>query len=63
MLGFDNDTSEQAGQDEADGEFADLSERKRTENHCDSAKSRKRYFALIDYLTREGIPDDFMIIR
>ena len=68
MLGFDNDTpgpaetgesNEDASQSAAtDSEAAEPDE---TDTN-DLAKSRKRYFDLIAYLTRDGMPDDFLII-
>ena len=68
MLGFDDDTSEPAGTGEADEDVSQsaasdsaAAEPDETETD-DLAKSRKRYFDLIAYLTHDGMPDDFLII-
>ena len=59
-LGLDDYTPEQAAQDVADGESADLSGE--TEDTDIWANAPKRYFSLVNYLTREGFPGDFMFI-
>ena len=66
MLGFDNDTPGPAETGETDegasqSAASDSEEPDETETN-DLAKSRKRYFDLIAYLTHDGMPDDFLII-
>ena len=58
MLGFDEDASEPAQTNETEPEAIESDE---TEPD-DWAKVRKRYFDLITYLTRDGMPDDFLFI-
>ncbi len=58
MLGFDDDTSEPAEANEAEPEASKPDE---TEPD-DWAKVQKRYFDLITYLTRDGMPDDFLFV-
>ena len=60
-LGLDAYTSEQAEQDVESGESADVSGE--TDASTDiRANAPKRYFSLVNYLTREGFPADFMFI-
>jgi hypothetical protein len=60
-LGLDDYTPEQIAQDVESGESADLSGE--TDASADIwANAPKRYFSLVNYLTREGFPGDFLFI-
>jgi hypothetical protein len=68
MLGFDNDTTEptETGEAEEDASQSAASDSEAAEpdetEPDDWAKVRKRYFDLITYLTRDGMPDDFLFV-
>jgi hypothetical protein len=60
-LGLDDYTPEQAEQDVESGESADVADE--TDASTDIwASAPKRYFSLVNYLTRDGFPADFLFI-
>ena len=59
-LGLDDYTPEQAEQDIANGESVDVEAE--TDDTDIWANTPKRYFALVNYLTRKGFPGDFLFI-
>jgi len=59
-LGLEDYTPEQADEDVATGESADLEAEPPDTDRW--ANAPKRYFSLVNYLTREGFPADFLFI-
>ena len=61
-LGLDDYTPEQAAQDVESGESADLSDETDATSTELWGNAPKRYFSLVNYLTRDGFPADFLFV-
>ena len=61
-LGLDESTPEQAAQDVESGESADLSGEPDATSTELWGNAPKRYFSLVNYLTRDGFPADFLFV-
>ena len=59
---FDKSTPEQAAQDVESGESADLSGEPDATSTELWGNAPKRYFSLVNYLTRDGFPADFLFV-